>query len=81
MNMVIDARISDNAGQQIRSNLLEDIKRSPSIYVTDRSLNTFAQQNLVCGIVNYFVQMQKILSLTIRTHCPKHKIVLFWAMS
>ena len=37
MNIVIDARISDNAGQQVLSNLFEDIKHSLSIYVTDHS--------------------------------------------
>ena len=40
MNIVIDARMSDNAGQQILSNLFEDIKRSLSMYVTDRTLHS-----------------------------------------
>ena len=40
MIMVIDARMSDNAGQQILSNLFEDIKRSLSHPVTDWSQNT-----------------------------------------
>ena len=41
MIMVIDARISNNADQQIPSNLFKDIKRSLSQPVTSRSQNTF----------------------------------------
>ena len=41
MIMVIDAGISNNADQQIISNLFKDIKRSLSHPVTSRSQNTF----------------------------------------
>ena len=41
MIMVIDARISNTADQQILSNLFKDIKRSLSHPVTSRSQNTF----------------------------------------
>ena len=41
MIMVIDTRISNNADQQILSNLFKDIKRSLSHPVTSRSQSTF----------------------------------------
>ena len=41
MIMVIDARISNNADQQILSNLFKNIKRGLSHPVTSRSQNTF----------------------------------------
>ena len=41
MFIVIDARMSNNADQQILSNLFKDIKLSLSHPVTSRSQNTF----------------------------------------
>ena len=65
MIMVIDTKISNNADQQILSNLFKCVKRSLSQSVTSRSQNTFTSQNSVCGHCKF---VQKTFILTIHTH-------------